>query len=558
MLLNGAILLMQLLGVNPPADAKMVKEAHKQQEKFESFRRMNLPRDFRGGTRDRCDQMIGRYCYWYDAAENMVGIEADEIKEAREKLLRYLDAAAVSSPADAWVAGQRVRYLIEAQRPEVARQVAQTCRAEHWWCAALEGLTLHIMQQYVESDSIFGIALLEMPSAQRCDWLDLRLVVGQRLEKEIKKAGCDERAKLAERLWMLSQPLWAKRGNDLRTEHFARQTMSAIMAKSANTQGLAFSHDSRELLLRYGWPEWYTRHEVTTNGAYTSFSTTVITGHDREPSYSFFPDISSLTALPRLTPESWIVRLPPGRSRYAPKYLRGLSTPAHQLVRFPRGDSMRVAVAYVLDDGELATDDAVKGYVFAFQDGALQPSAPQKGIGPLWTTIPSDTTIVSIEVIGELTQHAARARYTIDPLPRVDKAALSDLLLYDPTGTPDGSDVSLLITKAVTTAQLPAHRPLGVYWELESPPNPGPAWFNLTVEPMKAGLMKRLARRLHLADEPSPVRLRWEGVIQKPLEQQSVTLRLPDNASGKYRVLLTIEPTNGPPITSGRDIDLQR
>jgi len=125
----------------------------------------------------------------------------------------------------------------------------------------LEGLALHSGEHYAAADSVYTLALSEMPEAQRCEWLDVRLLVSEPLKRVLDRAGCAERARLADRLWTLSQPLWSTRGNDLRTEHFARLTMAAILPKSANAHGMPWGDDNRELLLRYGWAEWFTRYE---------------------------------------------------------------------------------------------------------------------------------------------------------------------------------------------------------------------------------------------------------------------------------------------------------
>ena len=47
-----------------------------------------------------------------------------------------------------WIAGQRVRYLLEAGDEDGAVAAARACRAERWWCAALEGLALHEAQRF--------------------------------------------------------------------------------------------------------------------------------------------------------------------------------------------------------------------------------------------------------------------------------------------------------------------------------------------------------------------------------------------------------------------------
>src|SRR5207247_7167364 len=143
----------------------------------------------------------------------------------------------------------------------------------------------------------------------------IRLLVSEALSRELDRADCAQRAQFADRLWTLSQPLWSTRGNDLSTEHFARLTMAAILPRSANPHGMSWGDDSRELLLRYGWAEWFTREEPPFGGAL--YASAGITGHDREPSFSFFPDVASLRSVPRLSVSTWVLGEAIASSRYS-------------------------------------------------------------------------------------------------------------------------------------------------------------------------------------------------------------------------------------------------
>ena len=552
MLITGWLLL-QLLSPASQTHERLLRDARSAQARFESFRRMRLPRDWsRGpGGSGACDTRIGRYCYWYDSTESPPVAEPSEIGDARAKLLAVLDSAAARSPEDAWLVGQRTRYLIEAGRPDDAATAARDCRAERWWCAALEGLALHVAEQYAAADSVYEVALGAMPEAQRCAWLDLRLLVSDRLRHELDRASCDERATLANSLWTLSQPLWSTRGNDLRTEHFARWTMATILARSANAYGMVWGDDSRELLLRYGWAEWFTRYE----SEYAVYFSATITGHDREPSYFFFPDAQSIRSMPPLRPDAWHFRDPIARTRYAPRHVRGLRELRHVLARFPRRDSMLVAVAFQLRDTALARD-SIGANLAAYRRSELRLGEARNG--GLWMMIPNDTTIASIEVRGATTKRAERARYTIDPLPHTDGWSLSDLLLFDPTRGYSGGDAVRAFPEAIIDTRVSATSALGVLWEIESPAPSQPVGMSLTVEPLHVGFARRIATRLHLARELAPVRLRWQSVVQRSREGQSVTLRLPPTARGRYRVILTVEPPGGPSLSAAREIDVDR
>lgn len=549
LLLNTAALLLQLAAGVQSTDAKLLREARTAQVRFEGIRRMHLPRDPMGGSGSRCDARVGRYCYWYDSIPSRVVPEPRRIGEARAKLLAFLDSALARNPADGWLAGQRVRYLIEAGHPDTAVAAARACRAEPWWCSALLGLSLHVGERYAAADTAFAVALREMPAVQRCEWLDVRLLVEDRLASEVSRWSCAERSLLADRLWILGQPLWSTAGPDLRTEHFARVTMATILARSANPHGLSWGDDSRELLLRYGWAEWFTRQDPSPGLA----ASPAITGHDREPSYAFFPDVSSVRSVPRLTSSTWRLREATARARYAPRHVKGLTDLPHQLVRFPRGDSMLVAVAYRISDTALVRDSLI-ATLSALRNSELRVERPLQGM--LSMTVPRDTTIMSVEVRGARTERAARARYTVDPLPCDGAWCLSDLLVFDPARGNLGTTLEPALSRGLTEMRFSTRGVLGLLWEIQGTPSSQLAWLSVTVEPVRVGLARRIATRLRLSQPPNAVRLRWRALLQDSLETQSTTLRLPPAVRGRYRVVLTVEPASGAPMSASREIEV--
>lgn len=551
MLLSAAPLLLQLLATPAPQDQRLLRDARAAQVRFESLRRTHLPRERHGGSGGRCDAYIGRYCYWYDSIVTPPVPEPVRISEARGKLLAVLDSASVSNPDDGWLAGQRTRYLIEGGRLDEAVAAARACRAERWWCAALEGLSLHVAERYPGADSAFSVSLQNMSEAQRCEWSDLSRIVADRLSRELSRASCDERAQLTDRLWLLGQPLWSTAGRDLRSEHLARHTMATILARSANAYGMSWGDDSRELMVRYGWAEWFTREDpemwVGVNGSART------TGHDREPSYSFLPDVASARPLGAVPPSAWRLREATARSRYSPRHVANMTALPHQLVRFPRGDSMRVDVAYSVRDTAMAHDSVSVG-LGVYGKGGLRVEQRPAGV-PITMLVANDTLIVSIEARGEQTKRAARARYSIDPLSCKGVWCLSDLLLYDPVQGPALTDIDRAMSNAIVDGQV-GSRTLGVLWEIQGTPGEGPQplWIGLTVEPLHVGLARRVATRLHLAPSADPVRLRWQAALQSTPQVQSVTVGLPASARGKYRVVLTIEPLG---LKSAREIEVR-
>ena len=524
-------LTLQLASAAATVDAS-VRSARTAQERFEITRRAHLPQMRSYGSRP-CDIIVGRFCFWYDSTETKPIPEPQRIVAARRNLVTLLDSLAARHPENDWIAGQRVRYTIEEGDSLAPLRASRECRGTTWWCAALEGLSHHVSGRYADADSAFQRALAVMPEEQRCDWMDLRRQVAHTMTPALNKASCAERAAMAQRLWQSSQPLWSVAGNDLRTEHFARHTMALILARSANPHGLAWSGDTRELLLRYGWSEWFTRAEPSPYQVRPGN----ITGHDREPSYFMFPTTSSPYA--PIAQTSWELRDASMPMRYAPRHIEWLGDLAHQLVRLPSADSMRLIAVARVRDSALARDSV--GFFLGIRQRALHELRVAHGRA-LSLVVPNDSAVVSIEALGAGTKRAERARYSIGPLP-CERRCLSDLLLFEP---PDADSVVSLddaLRRALTGHRVAAAQPLGVYWEVGDGPDARTlrdslVWASVSVEPERMSTMRRVAAGLRLARAPAAVRLRWRMRLS---QAGHVTLRLPPSARGRYRVKLSID-----------------
>ena len=530
-------------------------EARAAQARFERVRRANLPRTWVGGSAGRCDAHIGRFCYWYDSTETDPAPEPSRILEARLALLATLDRIAERSPEDAWIAGQRVRYYIEAGRFDQALEVVHGCRSDPWWCAALAGVVHHVSRRYPAADSAFAVALRTMPAARRCEWLDISLIADARWKRFFRDAPCDRREERANMAFTLGRPLWMVPGSDLRTEHFTRQTMALIYERSMTAYGMSFGWDSRELLLRYGWPEWYTRYELPVS----SFSSFEVTGHDREPTYYFFPDVANIeTARPG--PASWKLRDASAPTRYAPRHIERLTLLRHQLGRFARGDSMLLVAAFAVDDTILAGDSS-EAALAALLGDSVQVIARGHD---RWLSgmVPADTVVVGVEVLGDSSAHAARARYAISPL-ACEAWCLSDVLVVDPTKVDDSAAPTAAARAAYPALRVRANEPVGVYYELartaSAPPEQRQASFTLTVAPIRVSVARRVAASLRLADRPEPVRMRWQGIIGADArDARVITLQIPASARGRYRLQLSVTPRGGAAITSSRELEIVR
>lgn len=535
-----------------PSDAEVIRDARSAQIRFERHRRANLPRGPGGSMGRSCDALVGRFCYWYDSTEANAEPESRRIVEARRELLATLDSAARLTPEDPWIAGQRVRYHLEAGGPDDALNASDECRADGWWCAALTGLVHHVAQDYPAADSAFTVALRKMPAEQRCEWLDLSVITDGSSRRAFRDAPCDTRERMADSTFAAAQPLWMTRGRDLRSEFLARQTMARIHDRSANAYGTVFGDDNRELMLRYGWAEWFTRHDLPLS-AFPDFA---VTGHSRAPSYQFFPTggvtpTRSAESFRRLSESR-------ARTRYAPRHIERLTHLPHQLARFPRGDSMLVVAAFAPADTVLARDSWRAALAVRRRDSVFVIASTRGRSVAGW--VANEAMIVSVEALGDSSKHAARARYTVDPV-ACSSWCLSDLLVVHADSVDRAATPQEAVRAALTDLRVQRGTAVGVYFELAPAAAQGErrsaaATFTLTVTPVHVGLLRRAAARLRLAPRPDAVRMRWQAVIGGAREL--VTINVPASAGGRYLLQLTVAPRGAAAITASRELEIAR
>ncbi|MEP6509539.1 MAG: hypothetical protein ABJC63_15040, partial [Gemmatimonadales bacterium] len=236
-----------------PADSAAAhRKAVRAQGDFELYRRQSLPIRAVDAEQHNCDARIGRFCQWNSADDTIPPNEPRGIKKGRLMLIKSLDGLARRAPRDGWIAGERVRYLLEAGDDSGAVAVARSCGASEWWCAALLGLTLHESEKGLAADSAFAHALATMPGDERCRWTDMSLVLNTAQRKRFGAVGCGQKEELAERLWWLSDAFFALPGNDRQAEHFSRHTMALILQPTKIVYNLRWADDLREMVVRYG------------------------------------------------------------------------------------------------------------------------------------------------------------------------------------------------------------------------------------------------------------------------------------------------------------------
>ncbi|MFI5227488.1 MAG: hypothetical protein ACHQWU_00380 [Gemmatimonadales bacterium] len=414
---------LQLAG--PPDSVRLLRAAHEAQFSFEAFRRAHLPP---GDTyTGPCDVTVGRYCYWRGDGSDDRPPPPDrpEVQQRRDALISQLDSASVALPGDAWLAGQHVRYLVEAGRTDDALRFAlRECRAGAAWCDALGGYAAQEADRFALADSAFSAALAAMGDAERCRWLDVSVDLDGPLADRFGKTPCDRRQAFVRRLFWLGAPLLSVSGTDLFTEHLARMTRARIAEHAATTDGDAWRDDARELALRYGFTRWYSRAEP----AYGSLRDAAYVGHDASLPFYFLPGPRALDSLGSLSSDDWQLddaRAPMG---YAPDYAHTIHDLPAQIAAFRRGESTLVLAAWdARRDTSLLGRPLDAALVLAASPDSMsiaRRAASAKGQMSVEARL--DSGLVSVELLATGNKHAARRRIGLPARAAGDRSARDD------------------------------------------------------------------------------------------------------------------------------------
>jgi hypothetical protein len=540
-----------------PADSvRLVRAAHEAQFSFEAYRRAHLPPgDTFSGP---CDVTVGRYCYWRgDGSDDRPPPpERPEVQQRRAALIRQLDSASAALPGDAWLAGQEVRYLVEAGRTDDALRFAlHDCRAGVAWCDALGGYAAQEGDRFALADSAFSAALSGMDDAERCRWLDVSIDLDGPLADRFGQTTCANRQTFVQRLFWFGAPLLSVSATDLFTEHLARMTRAHIAEHAATTDGDAWRDDARELALRYGFTRWYSRADP----AYGSLRDAAYVGHDASLPFCFLPAMRALDSLGSLSSSDWQLDDPRASMGYAPDYAHTIHDLPAQIAAFRRGDSTLVVAAW-----DARRDTSLFGRPL---DAALVLAASPDSMwvarqvasakGQMSVAGRLDSGVVSVELLATADRHAARVRIGL-PARATGRLHLSDLLLFAPPMTGSlATTLDALRDSALTSEVVSLSRATGVYWETYGLRASGEAVrYTLRVEQIGGGWLHRAAERMHLAGPAASTRIQWQEVPRPSdgIAPRSVRLDLTHLRNGRYRMELTASVDGEAPATSVREI----
>ncbi|MDQ6612273.1 MAG: hypothetical protein M3Y64_07560, partial [Gemmatimonadota bacterium] len=527
------------------------EQARQAQDAFEQTHRQGL-RFYNGGADATCEEQINRICYWNNNGDVPPPAERNDARIERMQLIEILGRAEKANPNDDWVVGMLVRYDIEADRPDSALKAARACTGTGWWCSALQGLSLHILNQHLESKTAFDKMLRTMPDSMRCSWTEIALWISSdsTVQRNYRARPCDQRMKDDERLFRLAQPLWALPANDLYNELLSRHTISTVHGMGRIPYDLTFGPDLLESQVRYGWPvNWSVQ-----NGGVADPRPPQVIGHEPTPSYDFLPSANALANPTAATVADFPLFAKKARMRYAPRYASGFQVPPYQFARFRRGDTTVVAGAYrLIRDLEMGRPPYNATLALDAFDGSApivlrRDNAPANAA--LLVHIGAKPYLASLEVLAPASKRVTRVRTGVDPLPK--DRLISDVLLLtkgDPSTRPNLESAAAL---AFGGADIDGGTTIGLYWETYlkvSPSSPGQTSIRATR--LNASFLQRLSSSLKLSKAVQPVSQRFQDQ-GRPDNEPGRTLALgwPEVPAGDYQLTIVVQNASGKDSTS--------
>lgn len=526
---------------------EVLEEARDRQDDFERHRRLRLPHGA-GRPVERCDEIVGRYCLWHgDGPDDRDPPEESEsVREARARLLDHLARAQQTVPGSDWLVGQRVRYLLEAERPERALRAARDCEATGWWCRALEGRVLHEEARFVEAREAFAAGLAGMAPRLRRRWTDLSVLLeGEASDRwdDLDHAG---RRRMARRAWRLADPLYLVPGNDRRTEHLARRVAVRIRREAATPFGRFWNEGLEELTLRYGLPVEY-RREAPSPARPTARPS--VLGRHAPDALRFLPPSEVLVRPGRAEADAWRLDAPRPQASYAPVYADTVARLRHRLAVFPRGDTCTVVAAYRADRPRKrepqggGTEALLRLLPLPMLDSSVVSAVSERRAagprGALAVRVPAGDHLLSAEVLRRGDSVAARARYAVALDRRPEGVpGLSDVLVLRADGPIPGT-VREALPRVRGPEPVPPGARVDLYWELYGPRLLlDDVEMSVAIAEEDGGWLERLAGAVGLA-EGEGVALGWRDAAGRPgrVHPSGIEFRLPDDLpDGDYRL----------------------
>jgi hypothetical protein len=163
-----------------------------------------------------------------------------------------------------------------------------------------------------------------------------------------------------------------------------------------------------------------------------------------------------------------------------------------------------------------------------------------------------------VEVADSASGTLARSRMVFARDTAHPRLALSDVLVF--RGDAESAvSVDSAIARAIPGDTASRSRPLGLFWEIYGLADGGESVdVAVTVERIDHGLLRSARQRLGLADEDTPLRVRWTDArpAGSGISPHAVSLDVGNLPGGRYRLTLSLTAADGKAATATREVQL--
>lgn len=542
----------------------------------------------------------------------------ERIAVTREALIAQLHDAARTIPGDAFVAGQRVRFLLDqSYRSEQywrdALKATTECQSERWWCESLRGLVLARRGMTNDAGAAFANARAARPDSVTCAANNVALLMDRnRIPVGITLPNtCAARSSLESRYWWLADPLWSDAVNERRVEHDARTIsllLTATLPKSERFDwGPKTGADAvAQMVIRYGWPSVMFWPAIVQNR---------IEGDPpNQRSLVFRPGIDSVDAMPsppfatheysfnrvhvgpswqalfdpfHAVNADWTFQAPediPLRDWWPSEHFARarplVALREWQLQSWRRRDSLLLAVATRVTGTDEANGQSPTGWhAYLMQSSApehmtlvARDSSTPGNVLALSGTVPSASALVSIELTGAL--YDVRARFALGPestlssMRRGTRAISTPALIQLDSSQRVPSTARSAIPLMLPTSRVRRNDRVGLFWESYGFEDAAAVEIRLEVERVdRRGTFERIAASIGLgADERMGTRITWRersaGVVDREVSTEilvhsrTLLLNLSTLRPGDYVVTVSVRAAANDASASSRIITI--
>ena len=561
----------------------------------------------RGSRRSMCPN-------WYPASERREPDERverdaslppdwrDRVHQARAVLIDSLAVLDGMKPGDAWITGQRVRFLVDQGAATTAVDVARQCSAERAWCAQLLGFALHAAGEHGRADSAFDAASAAMSPKDRCKWTSVELLLDKNGGSAYRRMSCDERTDADRRIWWMSRPMFSDSSEDRRSEHYARKVLiqlhSALPWDERYDWRKPFGGEAvSTMMLRYGWPAFsaYTGdYEEESHASWMNFydSTRTATAEYPQDRVHLVPDWTAVTDPFHAPATAWQLNMPPLKKEdepasqwwpaehYAPTR-GGIAQLRDQTVMLRRDDHLVIATASDLRFAgqSISADTAAAALIRTTSPDAIERMSRRAVRNAtalvLTARIPATPAVVGMEVLAPRGELSLRTRFGIMPPATLSELKPGETAISEPVlistdespNAPDGALGQMLGTTVVRAKKI------GVYWETYgygAGDSVDVAVIVARREPLSR--FRRLGMKLRVASdingsvavrwsEPQAGHDSWTIPSRVPIQARAVGLDLSRLEPGRYRVEVVASRrgvAGAPTVTASRDFVIEK